>query len=136
MLSTLKQFILCVINILSDIMLLIVEHSRWPRFRILRLFVKVTPAICRKFQDRGSKGENLYQFQIRKVKMWGRSKTRTLDKAKEIYIFTKSIFVSFWYFSLFIYVSFCCNCWHSADEWCHIMWHHETGLSRNFYFGE
>ena len=58
--STLKQFILCVVNILSDIKLLNVEPSRWCRFKNLSLLVKVTPAKVMKNEDRGSPREQIY----------------------------------------------------------------------------
>ena len=79
--STLKQFILCVINILSDIKLLLVEPSRWCRFRNLSLLVKVTPA--KVIEDRGSPRENSFSINFRTT-MWkcvGISESRTLDKA-------------------------------------------------------
>ena len=85
--STLKQFILCVINILSDIKLLLVEPSRWCRFRNLSLLVKVTPA--KVIEDRGSPRENSFSINFRTT-MWkcvGISETRTLNKATSNIIF-------------------------------------------------
>ena len=101
-----------------------VEPSRWLRFKIYKLFVKITPAMFNKFQDRGP-GRKFTFFPDQCVKMWGNSKIKNPRqsnfKSSKIH-FHKTLLFSFVFIFVIFSIYFCfyfCICWHSADEWCH-----------------